>query len=118
MMKAQNDDERIVAVLHDVVEDSEWTLEGLRNEGFPDPILAAIDGVTSREGESYDAFVDRAALNPLSAKVKLLDLEDNMTATRLADLTQDDFARLQKYHAAFGKLKRIVAESGAGERRG
>ena len=73
MMKAQTDAERIVAMLHDVVEDSDLTLEALRKEGFSDQILAGIDGMTKREGKSYEAFIDRAARNPLLARVKLLD---------------------------------------------
>jgi len=65
--------ERIVAILHDVIEDSVWTLEALRKEGFPNLKPTGIYGMTRRDGESYEAFIDRAARNPLSARVKLLD---------------------------------------------
>lgn len=96
--------ERIVALLHDVVEDSPWTLAQLAGEGFPLEIVAGIDGMTRREGESYETFVDRAAQNPLSAYVKRLDLEDNMNVLRLGEVTEKDLTRLQKYHAAYRHL--------------
>lgn len=114
MMKARTEDERIVAMLHDVVEDTEWTFEALRGEGFPDYIIEALDGVTNREGESYEEFVERAAKNPISAAVKLLDLEDNMTITRLSHVTEKDLARLAKYHAAHKRLTALIEMAGHG----
>jgi len=105
MLRCRTDAERMVALLHDVVEDSAVTLERLTDEGFPPEIIAGIDGMTRRAGESYDAFVDRAARNPLSASVKRLDLEDNMDMLRLGELTEKDLARLQKYHAAYRRLQ-------------
>ena len=103
-LRCRTDAERIVALLHDVVEDSPWTLSQLAEEGFPPEIVAGIDGMTHREGESYDAFVDRAAQNPLSCCVKRLDLEDNMNVLRLGEVTEKDLARLQKYHGAYRRL--------------
>jgi len=110
MAKAQTDDERIVAILHDVVEDTEWTPGLLSEQGFPDHLLEALAGVTNREGESYSEFIERAAQNPISAKVKLLDLEENMTLTRLPQLTDKDLRRLKKYHDAYARLKELIAE--------
>ena len=103
-LRCQTDAQRIVALLHDVVEDSSVTLEDLAGEGFPPEIITGIDGMTHRTEESYEAFVDRAARNPLSAFVKRLDLEDNMNLLRLIDLTDKDLARLQKYHVAYRRL--------------
>ena len=103
-LRCQTDAQRIVALLHDVVEDSPVTLGELATKGFPPEIIAGIDGMTHRAGESYEAFVDRAAQNPLSAFVKCLDLEDNMNLLRLIDLTEQDLTRLQKYHAAYRRL--------------
>src|SRR5262245_25989561 len=68
MLKMTADQERIVGVLHDVVEDSIWTLARLRQEGFGDTILDAIDAVTRRSGEDYDQFVARAAQNPIGLR--------------------------------------------------
>lgn len=109
MTRARTDDERIVAMLHDTVEDTDWTLETLKNEGFPDHILAGIDGMTNREGESYEEFIERAARNPISARVKLLDLEDNMNLTRLAQITDKDVERLRKYHRAHARLMELTS---------
>ena len=99
--------ERIVAVLHDVVEDTSWTFDDLRREGFPEHILQALDCVTKREGESYDDFVTRAASNPIARRVKLADLEDNMNVRDLAQVTARDAERLAKYLKAWHRLSEI-----------
>lgn len=76
--------ERIVAVLHDVVEDTTITLEEIR-ERFGDEIADAVDSVSKREGELYKNFVMRAAENPIGIKVKYADLKDNMRPERQTD---------------------------------
>jgi hypothetical protein len=100
MARARRNDERIVALLHDVVEDSDWTLGALAAEGFSPQVVDAIDCLTSRTGENYDDFIGRVLRNPLATRVKLLDIEDNMDMKRLGTLSEKDLARLQKYHAA------------------
>lgn len=104
MSRCRTDAQRIVALLHDVVEDSSVTLEDIAGEGFPPEIIAGVDGMTRRQDESYEDFVERAAQNPLSTYVKRLDLEDNLNTLRLPELTEQDLARLQKYHAAYRRL--------------
>ena len=91
---------RIVALLHDVVEDSDWTLEGLREEGFSDAVVAAVDALTHREDEDYFDAVRRARDNELARAVKLADLADNSDRTRLGAVTEDDERRLRKYAEA------------------
>ena len=98
---------RIVALLHDVVEDSDWTLEALVAEGFPPHIVDAIDCLTSRDGEIYGDFITRVLANPLAARVKVLDIEDNMDMTRLGEVTDKDMERLRKYHAARQRLLEV-----------
>ena len=105
--RAQTDDERIVALLHDVVEDSDWTMKALAAEGFPPHIVDAIGCLTHREGESYDAFICRVLTSPLAARVKVLDIEDNMDMTRLGEVTDKDMERLRKYHAARQRLLEV-----------
>ncbi|MGO8670199.1 MAG: hypothetical protein ACLQVD_02360 [Capsulimonadaceae bacterium] len=106
MTKASTDDERIVALLHDVVEDGEgWTLDRLRAEGFPDHIVATVDCLTARDGESYPDFISRVLENQLAIRVKLLDIEDNLDLTRLPEFGVEDAARVEKYHAAYRRLK-------------
>jgi (p)ppGpp synthase/HD superfamily hydrolase len=97
--------EQIVAILHDVVEDTDWTFGELRSEGFPEPILEALDNVTKREGEDYEDFVKRSATNALARRVKLADLEDNMDLRRLPQVSEDDCQRLQKYIKAWNYLR-------------
>ena len=77
MLRVTTLEERIVAVLHDVVEDCGISLDDLRKEGFSEAVLTAIESVTKVAGESYEAFVERAAQNPIGRVVKLADLEEN-----------------------------------------
>jgi len=107
MWRVDGETEKIVAVLHDVVEDTPWTFEDLKREGFPDEVLQALECVTKREGESYDDFVKRSASNAVARRVKLADLEDNMDVRRLKVGTQKDFERIAKYVSAWRYLKGI-----------
>ena len=77
MLKFDNWALQVVAVLHDVVEDCDITLEGLSNMGYPKKVLKAIDALTKRDGEEYMEYVHRAAENDLARAVKLADLHDN-----------------------------------------
>lgn len=96
----------MAAVLHDVVEDTEWTLERLREAGFPQMVLEAVDCLTHREGESYEGFVERVRTNPIARQVKIADLEDNMNIRRINQLGARDLERLEKYHRAWCVLTR------------
>lgn len=108
MMKMDTIEEMVTAVLHDVIEDSKdpdlWTIERLKAEGFPEDILAALDNLTKREGEPYEAFIERAKKSPLSRKVKIADLKDNMDVNRIRDITEEDRKRHEKYQRAFKEL--------------
>lgn len=76
-------DERLVAWLHDVVEKGlDWTLDRLRAEGFPEPVVSAVDAMTKRDGEDYFDFVRRSIRNPLARPVKRADLTDNLAQMR------------------------------------
>lgn len=109
MMRGKDELEQIVAVLHDVVEDSDWTLEQLAKEGFPPEVIAAIDCLTRRAEESYDQFIDRILTNALATGVKRYDLEDNMMLTRMKVLDQKDIERLQRYHKAHQRVMATLA---------
>lgn len=100
MAQLRGEPEMIVAVLHDLIEDTPWTLEQLRAEGFSEDVLTAIDCLTRRDDESYEAFIERAGGNPLARRVKLADLEDNMDLRRIAEVADKDLERLRKYHRA------------------
>ena len=105
MFRLQTEDERIVAVLHDVVEDSEMTLDDLREQGYNEDILAALDCLTRRDDENYMAFVDRAKKHPIARQVKLADIEDNMDIRRLNRIGEHDLERLQRYRQAWALLQ-------------
>lgn len=109
MLRMQTDAERMAAVLHDVVEDTPWTLDALRAEGFPDEVLEAVDHLTQREGESYEAFTRRAAAHPVARRVKIADLEDNMDVRRIAAVTEKDAERLTRYHRTW---RALVSDTG------
>ena len=94
----------IVAVLHDVVEDSRWTVERLRDEGFSEEALAAIECLTHREGESYPDFIERVRTNALASEVKMADLIDNLDASRIPAMTEKDLERVRKYQKALARL--------------
>ena len=100
MLRLNSLEDRIVGILHDVIEDTPWTPEMLRAEGFSEAILEALDTVTKREGEDYEAFIRRAASNPIGRRVKLADLADNSELSRIAQPTERDRARLEKYARA------------------
>jgi guanosine-3',5'-bis(diphosphate) 3'-pyrophosphohydrolase len=100
MMRVEGDDVRIAAVLHDLVEDTEWTLEALRAEGFDGSVVDAIDGLTRRDGEAYLDFCRRAAANEIARAVKLADLEDNLDPARVAALPEANHSLADRYRKA------------------
>jgi len=105
MLRMSTLEERIVAVLHDVVEDCGISLVDLRKEGFSEDVLSAIESVTKVPGESYEDFVDRAAQNPIGRVVKLTDLEENSDLSRIASPSWEDLERIEKYRRAIGRLR-------------
>jgi (p)ppGpp synthase/HD superfamily hydrolase len=104
MLAQKEPAQRIAAILHDVVEDTPWTLEQLRAEGFSDDVLSAVDALTKRKGEDYFAFVDRAGRDPVARAVKIADIRDNMDVSRTAGVTDRDRERLEKYRQALTRL--------------
>jgi hypothetical protein len=104
MLAVRTAEERIVGVLHDVVEDTRWTLEALRQEGFSPEVVDAVDAVSRREGEDYFDFVRRAGANPLARPVKVADLRDNLDLTRIAAPSQRDHDRCERYRQALALL--------------
>ena len=107
MMKMATEVEQITAVLHDVVEDTDWTMKRLRQEGFHGKTLAAIDCLTRQNGEEYEKFIARVKLSPLAIKVKIADLEDNLDVLRLKEVTDADTKRLEKYKQALKMLSNL-----------
>jgi (p)ppGpp synthase/HD superfamily hydrolase len=107
MLGVRTEAERIAAVLHDVVEDTPWTLAELAAEGFAPEVLAAVEALTKREGESRPDALARAAANPIARRVKLADLTDNLDPSRIAEPTARDHERLAWYARAKAELEAL-----------
>lgn len=107
MLRMSSEAEMMAAILHDVVEDTHWTLDKLRQAGFAEEVVQAVECLTHRDHETYDEFVARVRTNVIASKVKLADLEDNMDMRRLSTLTEQDTQRLHKYHQAWLALRQV-----------
>ena len=114
MLSLASDDERIVGVLHDVIEDCpEWPMDRLQQEGFSAHVLAALASVTKlTDNEPYPEFIARAARDPIGRCVKRADLIDNLDVRRLTEVTEKDARRLNKYLAALAQLDATQASAG------
>ncbi|WP_129593590.1 HD domain-containing protein [Seramator thermalis] len=104
MNAGQTLQEKIVGVLHDVIEDTSWTLEQLRAEGFSEEIVEGIDAMSRRDNESYDEYLLRVEKNDIATRVKINDLSDNMDIRRWNEVPYHELARLQKYLKAYKQL--------------
>jgi (p)ppGpp synthase/HD superfamily hydrolase len=109
MLAVRTSHQRMAAVLHDLVEDTDWTLDRLRSEGFPPDVVAAVDALTRRTDESYDDLIQRAAADSIARVVKLADLADNMDPSRIATPTDRDRRRLERYRRAARILELAAA---------
>lgn len=97
MLGCKTLDEKIVAILHDTLEDSDLTADDLLKEGFPQVIIDAVVCLTRHKDEDYMEHIQNVAKNPLATAVKISDLSDNMDLNRLPGLTKKDFQRLERY---------------------
>lgn len=88
--------ERTVAILHDVLEDTKATPRYLLRQGYPKRIVQAIQSVSKNEGETYQQFLERAAIDPIGLKVKIADMRDNMSPIRQYSLPPDKKNYLHK----------------------
>lgn len=110
-LRLEEDDERIVALLHDVLEQAEKAgdADGVRGEleEYGSTISAAVECLTRRPREDYDVYIARVRTNPLARAVKVADLYDNLDPRRLKVLTSGDLQRVLKYHQALRVLEEI-----------
>lgn len=100
MLAMPTTETQIVAVLHDVLEDSSPTnglVRKLSREGFSETVIDALKALTRRKGESYEDYVKRLAPNSLARTVKLSDLQDNLNLSRIQNPTEEDHKRVSKY---------------------
>ncbi len=102
----QMDDEKstVVALLHDVIEDTKYTLDDLQHMGFNEEILSALDMLTHKDNVPYMDYIKKIAENPLATIVKIADLKHNSNISRLSNPTKYDFLRVEKYQQALDFL--------------
>lgn len=105
MKHMTTDVEQIVAVLHDVIEDSDYSFADLVAAGFSEEIVSAIVLLTKKKEVSYKNYLRAIKTNPIAITVKLADLQDNMDLTRLSTITEKDIERQKKYSKAVAILK-------------
>lgn len=101
--EVEKEEEKMVALLHDVVEDSDYSLEDLKRYDFPDTVIEAVDCITKRESEKYKDYLERVKCNKLAREVKIKDIGNNMQ--RLKNLEEEEQKRLhKKYNFALERL--------------
>lgn len=108
MKKCNNQKEKIVSLLHDILEDTVCTKEILKGYDFSPEIIEAVVAITKVKGEAEDDYYKRVVKNNIAIKVKQFDLEDNMDITRLPVLTNKDIERLKKYHKYWLQIKTLL----------
>ena len=99
-----SDEEKAVAYLHDVIEDSELTLKDLREYGFSNEVIEAVDVITKKRGQNYQTYLNLVKENELAKTVKLADIRHNSDLTRLTKITEKDIERKEKYQKAINFL--------------
>ena len=107
MLQMDSEEEMIVAILHDVVEDSEkWSFNKLQAEEKKKKIINSLRSITKEnENEDYEKFIDRSIRDKIGRKVKIADISDNLDISRLKEVTDKDILRINKYKKALEKLK-------------
>ena len=110
MLSCKTVEEKTVAMLHDLLEDTAYTEDDLWEEGFSAEVIEAVVCLTKTEGEEYADYVERVCQNKLAARVKLADLKDNMDLNRLPGLTPKDFQRLEKYLRTKIRIEQALEE--------
>lgn len=112
LMRLRTNDAELMqmAVLHDVVEDTHWTLENLEKKGFSIRVLNALYLLTHRKEVTYSTYIKNIAENKDAIRIKLEDLRDNSDITRLKGVSEKDFKRMEKYHKAYTFLRKKLQE--------
>lgn len=105
MMGCETAAEKVIAVLHDVVEDTSTTLEMLQHEGFSSDILNDIFLLTKKKGQDWDDFIRNIKNSNRATKIKLLDMQDNSNLFRMQIVEEKHLKMVQKYHRAVMFLK-------------
>ena len=111
-MRLRTEDEELmaIAIMHDVVEDSDYSFIDLENLGFSARVISALKLLTHYKGQSYEEYIDAMAGNIDALKVKREDLRDNSDITRLKGVSEKDIKRMEKYQRAYLKVTEYIKE--------
>ena len=104
--QVDTEEEKAVALLHDVIEDSPVSAEELLQAGLPETVVTAVQVLTKKKEQDYQTYLETVKKNPLARVVKLADLEHNSDLSRLSSITEKDRERLKKYKKAIEFLSR------------
>ncbi|MCL2178491.1 MAG: HD domain-containing protein [Proteobacteria bacterium] len=96
---------KIIALLHDVLEDTALTKDDLKNDGFPDNIIESICVLTKKDSVSYEKYLFHIKSDPDACHVKIADIKHNMEIRRIAHPTENDHVRMEKYKKALAFLE-------------
>lgn len=102
----ETQEEKAAALLHDVLEDTDVTVQDLARAGIPEVVISAVCAISKKPGEPYETYLSRVKENPIARKVKIADLKHNMDLSRLLSVTLADIARKQKYAQALAHLQK------------
>ena len=104
--QVDTEEEKAVALLHDVIEDSPVSAEGLLQASLPETVVTAVQVLTKKKEQDYQTYLETVKKNPLARVVKLADLKHNSDLSRLSSITEKDKERLKKYKKAIDFLSR------------
>jgi (p)ppGpp synthase/HD superfamily hydrolase len=110
MLAVQGFKAQMAAVLHDVLEDTEVTVDQLREAQFPDDVIAAVVALTHREEQTYDQYIEQVARDRLARDVKLADLADNVANNYRLTPSPDVTARIDRYQRAIQRLQAVSGQ--------
>jgi metal dependent phosphohydrolase len=106
--KLSGEKDKIVALLHDVIEDTDVTVNDLREAGFSDEVVLAVSVITKKDGEDYEEYLNRVKQNPIALRVKIADMEHNSDISRIKNPTEKDLKRLEKYRIRLKELRETL----------
>ena len=102
--QVDTEEEKAVALLHDVIEDSHYTAEELLQAGLPETVVTAVQILSKKKGQDYQTYLKTVKSNPIARAVKLADLKHNSDLSRLETITDKDLEGLEKYKKAIDYL--------------
>ncbi len=106
----ESEEEKTVAILHDIVEDTAITLDDLRKQGFPEHVVEAVQTLSKGKGIAYEDYIENVKKNKLALAVKIADMTHNSDLSRIQNPTAKDYARVEKYRRIMRGLKQHLSK--------